>query len=302
MAAVGLLPAIGCHNLLAPNTPPTPPTPPPAKPAPKPPAGTAAKKEQELPIDKTADLCVALAEQLEKQGHEAEAAAQYERARQCKPSLNISRRLAVIYDRQGDYQRAIVEYEKALKHEPKNADILNDLGYCHYTHGRWADAEKCLTQAITLDSKNKRAWINLGLALGQEERYKESLEAFTKGSSVAEAHCNLAFILLTQNKFDEAKREYQKALELQPDFALAQAAVDRLNNPHPADEAKANAGPRGAGASPRAQTTANRPERPADDDPSLSTASSRPQPMPLPDLSPVIVPSLKELKSEPAVE
>src|SRR4051794_26529618 len=62
----------------------------------------------ELPEDRAAEVCLATARELEKMGNEHEAIDQYEKARKHNPQLpQPTRRLAVLYDRQGDLDRAL---------------------------------------------------------------------------------------------------------------------------------------------------------------------------------------------------
>lgn len=223
------------------------------------PSGSAANAHarSELPPGDTAEICLALAASMEKSGSEGEAIGQYEKARQLNPSLQqVARHLAVLYDRQGQYTRAVAEYQLAIKLQPKDSDLFNDFGYCHYNHGKWSEAEKYLTEAITLNADNKRAWINLGMTLAQQERYPESLEAFHKALPGAQAHCNIAFIMTTQGKQEEAKKEYRLALAEQADLSLARAALAKLEN------AKNPVVPAAAPNPPAAVLTAPKPAAP----------------------------------------
>jgi Tfp pilus assembly protein PilF len=216
------LPGAGCLNPgTVPDLPAT---------APTPAAATSAKAE--LPSKDGAKVCLALAEDFEKTGHDADAIVQYERARGYDPSLKqVSRRLAILYDRLGETKKAQEEFQAALKLHPKDADLQNDFGYSCYSHGKFDEAEKHLRQALALNPKHARAWMNLGLTLGQQGRYKDSLEAFLHVASPAEAHSNLAFVLTTQGKREEAKQEYREALALDPELKIAQGALAKLSEP-----------------------------------------------------------------------
>ena len=214
-------------------------------------AGNPGTAERDLPASKSAKLCLTLAADLEKNGHDLEAAAEYEKARQYDPKLRISRRLGLVYERLGEYRRAQIEYEQALKEQPKNAVVLNDLGYLYYSRGKWDDAEKALRDALAVNPKYGRAWINLGMTLGQRGEYAESLDAFRHVVSEGEAHSNLGFVLMTQGKRQEAKQAYREAITRDPDLGVARAALAKLENPTlPA------AGP---GASAPEQVAAQRP-------------------------------------------
>jgi Tfp pilus assembly protein PilF len=207
-------------------------------------AGTAAAPASpELPPQKAADLCLATGRELEKNGFEAQAILQYEKARQYAPkSVAAIRRLAVLHDRQGDHAKALAEYQLALKANPRDADVLNDLGYFHYQRHDWAEARKWLQQAVEVNPKHQRAWVNLGLTLGQEARYQESFEAFARALTPAEAHCNLGVILAQHGKHAEAKQAFGEALKLEPNLKQAQIVLARLENPEPLAEPPPPAG------------------------------------------------------------
>jgi Tfp pilus assembly protein PilF len=189
-------------------------------------------KSQELPNKQTAMLNITMAGELEKKGQESEAIAYYELARQLDPSLNekASRRLAVLYDRADDQAKAMHEFQELLKKRPRDAALLNDLGYSYYNRAQWAEAESQLRKAVAIDKSNKPAWVNLGLALAQQSKHQEALEAFGHAVSTAEAYANLGFVLAVQGKKDEALATYRHALELEPALKIAQAAVQRLEN------------------------------------------------------------------------
>ncbi len=45
-------------------------------------------------------------------------------------------RLAILADRSGEYLLAEKHYLAAMREEPKNVDVLNDLGYSYFLQGR----------------------------------------------------------------------------------------------------------------------------------------------------------------------
>ena len=171
--------------------------------------GDANAAKPELAPAAAVKVSFTVAEEMEKTGHYAEAVVFYERARQSDAQqtawpwtdhVHVSRKLARLYDRLGDTPHALAEYQQALKESPRDASLLNSFGYFYYSRGKWAEAEEQLRHALSIDPRHKRAWVNLGLTLGEQGRFPESLEAFRKAVSEAEAHSNLAFILTTQGK------------------------------------------------------------------------------------------------------
>jgi Tfp pilus assembly protein PilF len=196
------------------------------------PSEPVAKAPIELPPERAGEVCLAAAQELEKTGYETDAIAQYEKARQQNPRLTqVSRRLAVLYDRQCDYTKAEAEYKRAVKLFPRDADLLNDVGYFYYERGDWAEAEKWLRQAVAINAGHQRAWTNLGLVLGQQERYEESYQAFVKVVNPAQAQGNVGIILAKQGKMDEAKQKLRQALTQEPDLKPARVVLAKLEAP-----------------------------------------------------------------------
>jgi tetratricopeptide (TPR) repeat protein len=237
-------------------------------------------KASPLPARKAAEACLTVGESLENGGYEAEAIGQYEKARQENPGLHLERKLAVLYDKVGEPKKALEEFDKALKRAPNDPALLNNLGYCYYNQGKWAEAEQHLRRAVALDPKHQHAAVNLGVTLAQQGRYDESLRVQGKVIGEAEAYSNVAFVLTAQGKREEAKQMYRRALQSNPGFPIARLALDRLENPGKAAvPKKADEG--------RAARPGREPEGPP------------PQVEQLPDLSPVHVDPATRRKGAP---
>lgn len=181
--------------------------------------------------DKSFTLYLEYGDNLTKDGKYADAVLQYEKARTVKPkSPEVSRKLALAYDKAGEYSKAMTEYRKALAAFPKDSDLLNDVGYCAYQQEKYSEAEGYFRKAIDVQPQNERAWVNLGLALGQQGKAAESLAAFQKVLSPAESHGNLAFVYASQGKTDLAKAEYRRALEQDPSLKSARVRLAALES------------------------------------------------------------------------
>jgi Tfp pilus assembly protein PilF len=167
-----------------------------------------------------------------------------EQRREAEPAMSVYReavekypqkalgywRMAVLKDRQGNVKESEELYRQALKLEPKNAEIHCDFGYSLYLQRRWADSEDSLRQAVALNSKLARAHNNLGLVLAQTDRRDESLAEFRKaGCKDAEARANLAFVLTLNRQWDDARAQYELALDANPDSAAAKSGLENLN-------------------------------------------------------------------------
>ena len=71
-----------------------------------------------------------------------QAEAYYRRVLELQPDNPVANhRLAVIADKQHDYARAEHYYMTALRREPRDPDLLSDLGYSYLLQGRRQDSE-----------------------------------------------------------------------------------------------------------------------------------------------------------------
>jgi Flp pilus assembly protein TadD len=177
------------------------------------------------------DVQLSLARSLEQQGETARALDAYREVAEKNPRKSIAYwRMAVLHDRKGDVKESESLYRQALKADPKNPDIHCDFGYSLYLQRRWGEAEDHLRRVLTLKPSHRRAHNNLGLLLAQNERTEEALAEFGKsGCEQAEAHANLAFILTLNRRWDDARQQYELALEANPGLLAAKTGLDNLN-------------------------------------------------------------------------
>jgi Flp pilus assembly protein TadD len=138
------------------------------------------------------------------------------------------RRMGGALDRLGRFAQAEVHYKKALKLSPKDSKIWNDAGYSYYLQGRWSDAERALKTAGKLAPDDERIRTNLGLAMAAAGKSDEALPLLSRSNGDAAGHANLGYLLAATGQYDLARRQYETALALRPDFELAQRALARL--------------------------------------------------------------------------
>jgi Flp pilus assembly protein TadD len=141
----------------------------------------------------------------------------------------VHRRLASVLDRQGKFHESRSHYEEATRLTPRDPRIWNDYGYSAYLQGDWEGAIDRLRKAEKLDKTDSRTLTNLGLALAAAGRQDEAVEVFTRAGGPAAARANLAYILAATGQDEQARRQYEETLRLNPGDSLARAAISKLD-------------------------------------------------------------------------
>jgi superkiller protein 3 len=139
-----------------------------------------------------------------------------------------------------EYARAETAYLRAQSVMAKDSRAVYGLGNLYADHQRWEEAERAYRAAIQLDPTGSNAYVALSFVLTQPiaganlaDRYSEAektaRQAIALDSSNAVAFDQLGVALeLVGVIRDETRNAYRKAIELEPNFALAHAHLGRL--------------------------------------------------------------------------
>ena len=195
------------------------------------PANDSPPAQANLTAAQQADMQIAMGRVTENQGDLAGAMTAYREAlKRDQNSAEAHARMAVIHDKQGEFRESAELYRKALKLSPGNPDIYCDMGYSLYLQRRWVEAEMNLRQAIALSPNFARAHNNLAMLLARDTRVDAALTEFQKGGSdKATAHANVAFVLTTEKRWEDARKQYQLALAVNPSSKELKDRLDQLD-------------------------------------------------------------------------
>lgn len=197
---------------------------------------TAAKKAESKTDDERAAegqlaLDILRGRGMEKSGDFDKARKLYEGLRKQHPdNLELVHRLGVVADAERRHAEAEGMFQFVLQREPRNADVLADLGYCYFLQGQLTKAESALLKAVAAEPSNPRYRNNLGLVIGHQGRHEEALAHFQKAGSEADAYYNLAFIYATQEQAAKAKECFLMALNEDPTHGKAREALRSFEN------------------------------------------------------------------------
>lgn len=179
---------------------------------------TATAEAPVLDARQTADLQLALARTAEEQQWPA-AMKIYRQLLDADPkNSEAAHRLAILYDRQGEFGQSAEWFQKTLKLKPGDPELFCDIGYSLYCQGRYREAEVNLRQAIAIAPDHSRAHNHLGLVLAQRGQCEEALAAFRRAyCSPSQACTNLAVILALNNHTEESRQHLRYAQDIDPD-------------------------------------------------------------------------------------
>jgi superkiller protein 3 len=101
------------------------------------------------------------------------------RARDLDPSSNVVHRLlGRAYGLQGDFDRAVDAYQRALAIDDQDSWSMNNLGLLFLEHDLAADALPLLARAVELRQDVPAFHNNLGMALEHAGRFKDAAAAY----------------------------------------------------------------------------------------------------------------------------
>ena len=126
---------------------------------------------------------------------------------------------------EGRIELAIVEYQQALKEDPKYARAHANLCLAQLLMKRLDQAERHCQSALELDPNIHEIRHNLGLLRRLQGRHREAEEAFREALEIdpfyAESHYLLGAVLVQQERLKDAEHHFRQAVGNQPDYRTA---------------------------------------------------------------------------------
>jgi stress-induced-phosphoprotein 1 len=86
--------------------------------------------------------------------------------------------------RDGDFPKAIKEYEDAIKRDPSNASYHNNLAAAYQKMGLFNDAKKEVEKSLEIDRHYVKAWAKKGDIEFYMKEYHKSMESYKAGLSL----------------------------------------------------------------------------------------------------------------------
>jgi len=117
---------------------------------------------------------------------------------------------SAMVEARGDYREGMSRYLTAVKLDPENPALLNDLGWLSYKMNRYPEAVAALEKAAALDPKDPMIETNLGLAYQKAGRGEEAVAHFERALAINPEY---TLALYGLGKTHESRGQYPEALQ-----------------------------------------------------------------------------------------
>jgi len=134
----------------------------------------------------------------------------------------------IILDEQGRFALAEPVHRAALAVDPNRSGLRTNLGYNLLLQGQGEAAAAELRRALEIDPHSAVAHNNLAMALVLQAHPlpAQALAEWQRTLDPAEAHNNLAAVLIEQGRFEEARAELNLALASRRNFPAAMSNLE----------------------------------------------------------------------------
>lgn len=184
------------------------------------------KAEDLTPKNVNATTLFAHGHLLERQGEFDRAMMQYQRALELKPDFVTARnRLGITLNKVGKHDEATAQFRQAIEAQPNSAYLLNNLGFSLYLQGQHAESLGILKRAVEISPDFSRARMNYAVALAKTGQYDLAFQELTKVGSEADANYNVGMLLTEGGRYAEAAQRFEAALSFNPKLEAARTQL-----------------------------------------------------------------------------
>jgi len=128
----------------------------------------------------------------------------------------------VSYLDNGDLNKAFVEFQEALKVNPRDKETLNFLGYISARYGKFEEAVSYYKKAIAIDPNYTDAINNLGTVYASLQKWDKAIEQFDNAlkdptyRTPDRAYSNLGFVYYEKGDYAKAEKALTASLVRNP--------------------------------------------------------------------------------------
>lgn len=156
----------------------------------------------------------------------------FQRTNDQNEKAKLQANIARYYLNLNDYERAVLEYEKALGLNPRVVEAYNGIGIAYTMLKRYPQAIKSQEKALALNPEFANAHASLGLIYLIQENYELAIHHYRQSISLsvnnsenrnlsveAESYKKIGQILMSQQSYSDAISAYQASIAINPNDA-----------------------------------------------------------------------------------
>jgi protein O-mannosyl-transferase len=132
---------------------------------------------------------------------------------------------------EGDYKRAILHYQKAIKLNPDVSNPYENITACYISLKKYNLALSYTQKWVILDPENSKANYQMGMVLSSVGSYDKAIvffqKALNKNQNDFRIYYSMALAYMSKKDIDKAKIYYDKVLEINPKHS---SALNNLGN------------------------------------------------------------------------
>lgn len=195
-------------------------------------SGTHVSAENKRPLAKAeptklANVCLQTAKQLAQREQYDAAIGQFERAATLDTSIDVQHELAVLNGLAGHEAEARLHFAEAIKTQPSNATLLSDYGFFLYSVGDYSAAEQTLRGALSKsDDSSIRA--NLACVLATSGKHDEASKLFETAGATEEADRAMALLTARAGDLAMARQYCDSSLRVDQNSEVTMSLHERL--------------------------------------------------------------------------
>jgi tetratricopeptide (TPR) repeat protein len=130
-----------------------------------------------------------------------------------------------VWSEKKEFDRAIADYDQAIKLDPKYIDAYNNRGLAWNEKKEYDRAIADLDQAIKFDPNYAKAYYNRGVSWNGKGEYDRAIADCDRAIKLApkytKAYSNRGFAWRNKKQYDRAIADYNEAIKIDPKFAAA---------------------------------------------------------------------------------
>ncbi len=155
-----------------------------------------------------------------------------DRIKENKSDADAHIKLGTIYQNQGQLDKAIIEFKKAIEINPDSMLAHSNLAYIYESQGKFAEAIEEMKEVARIKPDLPQVYVSLGLLYDRQSMYDNAIAEFKKALQLEPnstlALVNLGIVYRKKGMIDEAINYFNKVTGTQSDPAIIHGVLGDL--------------------------------------------------------------------------